>query len=62
MKASDVEIQQHIITDEIIVEEDGFQGLSNADIDIIFEKAFGALSPEGKIDSIIDEFIESLKD
>ena len=52
---------QQVETDEFIFEEDAFEGLTDADIDIIFDKAFGDLSPEGKVDYIIDEFIENLK-
>lgn len=43
------------------VEDNGFENLSDAALDIILDKAFGAMSPEGKVDMLIDEFIESLK-
>ncbi len=35
--------------------------LSDADLDKILEMALGGFSPEGKLDMVIDEFIESLK-
>jgi len=46
----------------IPVEDNGFGSLSDAELDMILDKAFGSLSPtEGKVDMLIDEFIESLK-
>jgi len=45
----------------IPVENSNFGGLSDSELDIILENAFGVLSPEGKVDMLIDEFIESLK-
>jgi len=52
---------QQIKTTQIPIEDNGFEGLSDEDFDIILERAFGAITPEGKIDMIINEFIESLK-
>lgn len=42
-------------------EKNSFGGLSDSELDMILEKAFGLVSPEGKVDMLIDEFIESLK-
>jgi len=39
-----------------------FEGFSDYELDMLLDQAFGVLSPEGKIDMIIDDFIESLKD
>jgi len=68
LKAEDSIIAEEISTDElqqpmptITIDNKIWDGLSDDDLDIILERSLGVFSPEGKIDMIIDEFIESLK-
>ena len=56
-----METQRYIPVSSTPVENSAFRGLSDSELDMILEKAFGVLSPEGKVDMVIDEFIESLK-
>ena len=67
-ESEDGKIQEKISTDElqqpiptITIENNIWDGLSDTDLDLILEKALGIFSPEGKIDMIMEEFIESLK-
>lgn len=53
------EIQQSITVSTI--NNNILGGLSDDELDIILDRALGSLSPEERIDIIIDEFIESLK-
>jgi flagellar protein FlaC len=43
------------------INNDMLQDLSDTDLDIILDRTLGSLYPDGKIDMIINEFIESLK-
>lgn len=68
VESEDGNIQEEISTDAlqqpmptITIENNIWDGLSDTDLDLILERALGIFSPEGKIDMIIDEFIESLK-
>ena len=56
-----METQRYVPVSSTPVENNAFGGLSDSELDMILEKAFGVLSPEGKVDMLIDEFIESLK-